>query len=532
MKRQRNLTTQEKAAQMAGTAVRGGYNAFWGLSISTIIAAVGVIILARILTPSDYGLMTIALVAPTLMATFRDWGVNSAMIRYVAQFRAEGRPDRVRSVIISGFIFELVLGALLSGLVFLLSGILARQVFRNPALTPLIVVGSLYVFANAVLTAAQSAFVGYERMELNSLIQIFLSIIKAFLAPFLVIVGFGVFGAVLGNAICFLIAGFFGAVVLYLAMHRDTPSTGDGGLHLLETIRMMFKYGLPLSIASIITGSLTQFYIFLAAIYVSSTLIGNYQVAVNFSILITFFSSPIATVLFPAFSKLNLESESATLRRGFRLSVKFAAFLVVPTAVAFIALAQPAITTLFGSQYAFAPLFLALLAVSYLYSAIGSLSINSLLSGQGRTDLNLRLAIISLLAGLPLSFLLIPPYGITGLIITSIIASLPSLIAGVFWIRKTFGATIEWGASSKILAASAIAGVATYLIDPYLTSLSWVRLLAGAIIFLVIYIAAAPQLGAISRADTQNLRGILKGLGPLSGLLNPVLAVVDRLAVT
>ncbi len=515
---------------MAGTAVRGGYNAFWGLSISTIIAAIGVIILARILTPADYGLMTIALVAPTLMATFRDWGINSAMIKYVAQFRGEARPDRVRSVIVSGFLFELTLGALFSGVIFLLSGFLAGSVFHNSTLTPLIGVGSLYVFANAVLTAAQSAFVGYERMELNSFMQIFLSIIKAILSPLLVLVGFGVFGAVLGNAICFLLAGVFGIVLLYLAMRRDRPRAGDGGLRIPETVTMMFRYGFPLFIASAIGGFLGQFYIFLAAIYVSSTLIGNYQVAVNFSILITFFSSPIATVLFPAFSKLNPKSEAATLRRGFRLSVKFAAFLVVPTATAFIALAQPAITTLFGSEYTYAPLYLALLAVSYLYSAIGSLSINSLLSGQGRTDLNLYLALLNLLVGLPLSFLLIPLYGVAGLIILGLITSIPSTAAGLIWVRRNFGATIEWGSSARMLAASAIAGAVTYIVDPYLTSLSWVRLLAGAVIFLAIYVATAPRLGAISRADIQNLRGILKSLGPLSGLVNPVLAVVDRLA--
>jgi stage V sporulation protein B len=523
------MTTQDKASQMAGTAVRGGYNAFWGLSISTIIAAVGVIILARILTPADYGLMTIALVAPTFMATFRDWGVNSAMIKYVAQFRSEGRPDLVHSVIISGFLFELILGALLSALVFLLSSILAG-LFKNPTLTPLIQIGSLYVFANAVLTAAQSAFVGYERMELNSFMQIFLSIIKAILAPLLVLIGFGVFGAVLGNAICFLIAGVFGMLLLYLVTRRETSPARDGGVRVIETVKMMFKYGFPLWVAATLTSFLTLFYLFLAAIYVSSALIGNYQVAVNFSILITFFSAPIATVLFPAFSKLRGERDAATLRRGFRLSVKFAAFLVVPTAVGFVVLAEPIVSTLFGSRYSSAPLFLALLAVGSLTSAIGGLSINNIFSGQGRTDINLRIALITLVIGLPLGLLLIPIYGIVGLIIAPLIASLPSLLVGLFWVRRLYGATIEWGSSARILVASGIAGAATYLVDPFLTSLSLVRLLAGAVIFLVIYVAAAPRLGAISRADTQNLRGILKGLGPLSGLVNPLLALVDKLA--
>jgi len=79
----------------------------------------------------------------------------------------------------------------------------------------------------------------------------------------------------------------------------------------------MLKYGLPLSISAILGGSLTQFYNFLIAIYCTDIMIGNYQVALGFAALITFFSTPIATVLFPAFSKLNAQKETETLRNVF-----------------------------------------------------------------------------------------------------------------------------------------------------------------------------------------------------------------------
>ncbi len=63
-----------KAAEMAKVSAKGGFYLFWGVAVSAVVSAVGVIVLARVLQPQDYGLYTIALAAPTLIGTFRDWG--------------------------------------------------------------------------------------------------------------------------------------------------------------------------------------------------------------------------------------------------------------------------------------------------------------------------------------------------------------------------------------------------------------------------------------------------------------------------
>jgi len=61
-----------KAAEIAKVSAKGGFHLFWGLVASTVISAVGTIIIARVLSPSEYGLYTIALTAPNLIAMFRD----------------------------------------------------------------------------------------------------------------------------------------------------------------------------------------------------------------------------------------------------------------------------------------------------------------------------------------------------------------------------------------------------------------------------------------------------------------------------
>ena len=517
-----------KAVRMARVSARGGFNLLLGLAASTAISAVAVILVARLLSPPEYGLVAIAWMAPNLITIFRDWGVNSAMIKYTAQYRSENKTENVKGVLTAGILFELSLGAFLSLVSFTLSGFAAEKIFNRPGITPLIQVASLTIFAGALSTAAQSAFTGYERMELNSIVMVCQAILKTVLAPLLVIIGLGAFGAVFGTVMASLTAGATGILILYLTIYRKLQKLNNGP-KIAETIKTMFKFGLPLSISAIISGFLVQFYNFLIAIYCTDILIGNYSVATNFAVLITFFSTPISTVLFPAFSQLNPQKEKETVRNIFQYSVKYGAFLVVPAATAVIALSQPAVYTLFGEKYNEAPLFLALLAVSHVYSAFGSLSLGNLINSQGKTTVNLKLTLISSAVGLPLSILLIPKYGIIGLIALTLIAGVPSLTAGLWWAKKHFKVTIDYASSTKILASSILAALIAHLSISQISTANWIKLLTGATTFTTSYITATPLTGAINKTDTQNLKEMLKELGPLTGILNIPLNIIENI---
>ncbi|MCK4884616.1 polysaccharide biosynthesis C-terminal domain-containing protein, partial [Candidatus Bathyarchaeota archaeon] len=249
----------------------------------------------------------------------------------------------------------------------------------------------------------------------------------------------------------------------------------------------------------------------------------------NFAVLITFFATPITTVLFPAFSKLNVQKEKETLGNVFQFSVKYAALLVVPATALVIVLAQPAIFTLFGENYAEAPLYLALYAMIYLYSAFGSLSVGALINSQGKTKVNLKLNLVTFATAIPLSIILIPTYGITGLIITTLVSRFPSTVIGLWWIKKHLAAKINISSSARILLASTLAAVITYIATSQLTQSSWIVLITGTLIFLATYIVAAPLTGAINKADTQNLKELLKTLGPVTPILTTPLTIIEYL---
>ena len=274
-----------------------------------------------------------------------------------------------------------------------------------------------------------------------------------------------------------------------------------------------------------------QYYNFLLYIYVpDDALIGNYAMAQNFVVLITFFAAPVVTMLFPAFSKLDHKKDSETLKNVFQTSVKYASLLVVPVTAMIMALAQPAISTLFGNTYTEAPLFLALLAITYLYTLLGNLSIGSLINGQGQTTFNLIIAVITAAIGFPLGFILISNYGALGLIVTTLSAGIPGIITSLVFIKKRYNVTVHWKSSVKILISSAAAATLTYLLLTQLNAFSSLtRLIIGVAVFAPTYLVVAILTRTFNTADINNLREMLTSLGPLHSIFNITLNIIEKI---
>lgn len=517
-----------KAIKLARTSAKGGFNLFWGVATSSLITALGVILVARILSPSEYGLVAIALIAPNLIQIIRDLGIDQATIKYTAQYNQENKPANIKNVLAAGITFELLLGSALSVASYLLSGFLATTIFNRPEITPLIQMASLTIFGHALLKAAQSAFTGYEKMEYHSTILIVQSILRAVLMILLVLLGLGAYGAIIGHAIAYLITGLTSIILLYMIVYKRLNKENHK-LEIFVTIKKMLRYGLPISGSMILDGFLTQFYSFLIAIYLSDQIVGNYQAAINFAVIVIFFVTPVATTLFPVFSKVNPETEPETLRSVFRFSVKYASLLVVPATFMLMALSKPAVYTLFGTKYEYTPLYLALYIIFYLYTAFGYISARNLLKGQGKTQLHLKITLIKSLIGVILSLTLIPIFGIFGFLAAYLAADIPSLIITLWWIKKHYNATIDWKSSTKILLASTIAAIITYAMVSVLNLANWINLIIGAIIFLTVYLFTAPLIGALNHADIRNLKEMLKALGPLAPIFNIPLYIIGKL---
>jgi len=143
----------------------------------------------------------------------------------------------------------------------------------------------------------------------------------------------------------------------------------------------------------------------------------------------------------------------------------------------------------------------------------------------------MKITIVTLATALPLSIVLIPTYGIVGLIITTLVSRFPGTIIGLWWIKKNLASKIDPSSSARILLASTLAATITYITTSQLTQSSWIVLITGTLIFLATYTVAAPLMGAINKTDTQNLKETLEGFGPLSYMLNIPLNIIERLII-
>lgn len=518
-----------KIGDIAKVSVKGSYHLLWGLVISTLISSVGAIFIARLLGSDLYGLYTVVLTAPAMLTMFRDWGINQAIVRFTAQYRAENRLDEIRNIYISGIFFETVLGLTLSLISFVFAEPLAHLLNR-PIISPFIQLMSISIFAGGLVCVATAAFTGYERMEFNSVMLICQSICKTLLIIILVIAGLGTAGAALGYTAGILIGGIVG-ITLLSVIYRKLPKPYANNLEIKAYLSAMLTYCLPLSAANIITGLLPQFYTFLLPIYYTTdnVPIGNYGVAMNFIVLITFFATPVITMTFPAFSKLNVAEDQESLRNIFQFSIKYASLLVVPVTILVMSLAQPAIETLFGNTYDTAALYLTLLGITYLYTAIGNLSLNSFLNGQDQTRYVLKMALLTGAIGFSIGYILIRNFGVLGLIATMLTAGLPSLLIGLRYVSKKYGIALDWLSSAKILVASMITGVLNYLLVVTLPFASWIRLIIGVIFFVLVVIPLLLFTRSVSRSDIDNLRLMSGSLGVMGRIIDKVLFFMEKL---
>ncbi len=519
-----------KAVDMAKVSAKGSFHLLWGLIVSTLISSIGTIFVARLLGSDLFGLYGIVLTVPMLIAIFRDWGVNSAIVRCAAQYRAEGRADEIRSIFISGLIFEIILGLALSIISFVFSGFLAASVFHRPEIAPLIQLASISILANGLINSATAAFTGVERMELNSIMIICQSIFKTFVTIALVVWGLGAAGAVIGYTAAMLISGLIG-VLFMMTLYKRLPKSIMKKLEIRKYLKIMLAYGTPLSFSTILSSFQVQFFAFLLPIHYATdnTAIGNYTIASTFIVLITFFATPIGTMLFPAFSKLDPQKDRETLQNVFQFSVKYAALIVVPVSALVMCIAEPAVSTLFGNTYSTAPLFLALLAIVYLSSAFGSLSVSNFINGQGKTRFNLYLNMLTASIGFPLGYSLIMLYGVIGLIIATILCGLPSFVISLYWIKKHYYLTVDWVSSVKILFSALFTASLTYGLISQLSVSNFLELAIGGVFFVIVFIFTALITRAVNKYDLSNLRSITSGMGSLSGVLGRILNIIEKI---
>ena len=542
-----------KALEIGKTSATGSFHLLLGVVGSTVIMAVGTLIIQALLSVDEVGLYGMAMLPAAMISFFRDWGINSALTKEIASLRVKGDNNKIHDVMMSGILFELLSGILLSLVCYSLSYPIALLISpeNSARLTVYIAIMSLSIFAGAIASAASGVFVGFERMKMNSFVLVLQSIVKTALGPLLIVLGFGVLGAVAAAMISVLAGGVISILIVYYTLFRPLHKCRNGKCDVKATLKPMLQFGLPLTASTTVIGVLPLVFSFTMSIFAGTWMMGNYFAASNFAVLLTFVSTPVSTALFPVFSKLSPEMEPELTKTVFTSSVKYTALLLVPIALMLIVLADPLVHTLFPKdgilqalfvaraepKFPYAPLFLSLSVIVYLFVLLGNVSLGTFQSGIGKTRQIMKQSFLSMAVGLPLAYFMVaafysfggPSYAVIGGILGAVIASVPGMAWGLIWSWKNYRVKADFKSSLKILLSSVLSALAAYLLISFLNLPWWIILLVGFVVFTLVYLTVTPLLGAVNRMDVENFMTMFSGLGIVSKVVNVPLRYMRRM---
>ncbi len=513
----------DNLTRIAEDSARGGFFLFSGNFVSLLIVAIASILIARLLGQDNYGLYSLSIVAPSLFINSLDFGINSAMTKFTAKYRSEGKNDLVASILRTGFILKLLIGVTVFCICFVFSDFIAVYFTNRLELSPFIKFTSLLIIFQTIFNSLGSSFMGLDKMEGTALTSFIQAAVKTALSPLLILLGLGIFGALTGHILGYVVASVLGSLV-FIRFYRKLGNSSQDGF--TSNSKVILHYGIPLYASGLFGFIISPFQTIILAHFSSNAEIGNYSVAIMLVSMLSILTVPF-DVLFPAFSKVS--SSSDELKRIFKRSIKYTSLIVVPSALIIAILSKEIVQILYGQDFPLAPLFLQLSVLTYFFAGVGSIILGNLLNGIGETKIIFKANTINFFVFLPLALILTFFYGVSGLIISTIISGIVITLYELNIAIKKVGTTPDFKASLKIYLASFISAVPVLLIVNTLTLSSITSLVINGLLFLFVYLTLLPLVRAINPIDIENVTMMFKKIRIIWPILKPILNYESKL---
>jgi O-antigen/teichoic acid export membrane protein len=453
-------------------AVRGGLWLFSLRITQQLLIVVRLVILARLLSPNDFGLMGMALLTMTVIESLTQTGFDIALIQ---------RKERTEEYLDSAWTVEILRGLALFGILQLLASP-AAGFFGSPDAEMLIrVVGLSLVFRGFLNIGTV-----YFRKELEFGKQ-FAFEFSGRVGDFIVAV---VAGFILKNAWVLVLAYISADLIRVVASYVIHPYRPRFRLEVRKA-RELFDFGKWILGSSALVFFLNRGDKALVGRLLGATMLGLYEMAYKISNLsASEFTLVISQVTIPAYSKL--QERIGRLREGYLRVLQVTAFLAIPLAGLIVVLAPEITRILLGEKWLAAiPAMRALALGGALRSIVATTGPVYMGTGNPRTMAKyqaVQLAILALLV-----FPLTRYWGIVG---TALAVTLAAVIPSGLFLRGVIRITdCPAAAPLKLLAFPAAATAAACVPVVALkaggvstgTSLPQFALLAG--LYIAIYLA-------------------------------------------
>lgn len=403
------------------------------------------LMLARLMTPEEYGTISLITIFIAIANTFIQSGFATALV--------QGK-DVQEEDYSSVFWVSMLLSAVCYSVLFMAAPWIADY-YRTLVLRELVRVMGVVLFPGAVVSI-QTAFVA-RNLRFQQLFQSTMAavIISGGVSIALAMRGFGVW-AMAAQQIVY----YFSLMLVMFITLRWYP----GIIIHTGRLRQLFSFGWKILVSGIIDAVWQNIYGLIIGKKYSSADLGAYNRGEQFpKIIATNLSTAIQSVMLPAYSKK--QDDPGTLRRMASRSIRLSAFVIFPMMAGLAAVAKPLVILLLTEKWIVAAPYLVLLAISYGVYPIHIINLQ-VMNAMGRSDLFLKLEIIKKAIGVVILLLSIS-LGIWPMLILKVADEYLCTIINAAPNKKLigYGPMSQWKEVLPTLIISVIMGVGVWSLE-------------------------------------------------------------------
>lgn len=336
------------------------------------------LVLARILSPDEYGLIGIITIFIAISNSIVDSGFSSALIR-----KKDTNDDDYNTVFIVNLIASIVLAAILFA-----SAPLIAKFFERTELTAITRAMSSILIINALSIVQSAQLTKKIDFKTQTKISIASSAISGTIGILMAFMGCGVWSLVFQQ-----LSRQFINTVLFWYYNKWIPNFR----FYLSSFKELFTFGWKLLVSGLIDSTWNQLYQVVIGKCYSPTTLGQYSRAQQFSNLFsTNLTHIVQRVSYPSLSSIQEERER--LKNAYRTVITVTMLVSFCCMFGLAAVAKPMIRVLIGSKWYPAVPFLQILCLQMVLYPLHAINLN-MLQVQGRSDLFLKLEIIKKIIG-------------------------------------------------------------------------------------------------------------------------------------
>lgn len=425
------------------------------------------LVLARLLTPDDFGLVGMIMIIVAVSSILADGGFGAALIQKL---------NPTEEDFSTAFMVNTTMALLLYTLIYL-SAPLVSHFLGIPILVDYLRVLGLVIVINAIGVVSKvllrRAF-AYKQIAISNICAYTIASTAAIVMS---IRGYGAWSLIAIHIVNALMANLFICLSARWIPHKQ-PS--------LSSLKQMFAYGEYMLASDILDNICFHIQNTVVGKYFSPYVAGQYAQAKKMSeVVYITLQSAINQVMFSVFSSLQCNIEE--LRDKLRLNIKLTAFILFPLLTILIVVAKPFILFLFGPNWEDSVFYFQMLCIGGFFSSLQYFNYNAVASiGESR---------VLFFAGIYKSIFLVTAIiiganiSMLGLLVAMIISSANIYFTNVFLAQKYIGYSAKQQMLDilPITLCSLISGVVVYIVFSQL-SVNWV--ICG-ILFVMLYIFIA-----------------------------------------